>query len=82
MTQSDQTTASGERLLDQMLGPGATFRDGQREAIEAMVGGAVLLVDYIIDSGWTLTYAGWLLRGAGCGPIHPLALAVASSRGA
>jgi ATP-dependent DNA helicase RecQ len=47
-----------------------------------VLGGPVLLVDDIIDSGWTLTYAGWLLRGAGCGPIHPFALAVASSRGA
>jgi ATP-dependent DNA helicase RecQ len=45
-------------------------------------GGPALLVDDIIDSGWTITYAGWLLRGAGSGPIHPFALAVASSRGA
>ena len=34
----------------------------------------VLLVDDIVDSGWTLTVATWLLRRAGCGEVHPLAL--------
>ena len=31
-------------LLDRMLGPGAAFRDGQREAIEAVVRGERTLV--------------------------------------
>lgn len=34
----------------------------------------VLVVDDIVDSGWTLTVAAWLLRRAGCGEVHPLAL--------
>ena len=35
----------------------------------------VLLVDDMVDSRWTFTLATWVLRGAGCGPVHPLALA-------
>ncbi len=40
--------------------------------------GPVLLVDDIVDSRWTLTYAGWLLRHHGAGPVHPFALATAT----
>ncbi len=40
--------------------------------------GPVLLVDDIVDSRWTLTYAGWLLRHNGAGPVHPFALATAT----
>ncbi len=42
--------------------------------------GPVLLVDDIVDSGWTLTVAGWLLRTHGSGEVHPFALAAASAR--
>lgn len=42
--------------------------------------GPVLLVDDVVDSGWTLTVAGWLLRTHGSGVVHPFALAVASAR--
>lgn len=44
--------------------------------------GPVLLVDDIIDSGWTLTMAGWLLRTRGSGMVHPFALARATQRNA
>ena len=44
--------------------------------------GPVLLVDDIVDSGWTMTVAGWLLRTHGSGPVHPFALAAASARDA
>ena len=37
-------------------------------------GGPVLLVDDVVDSGWTLTVASTLLRGNGSGPVWPLAL--------
>lgn len=37
--------------------------------------GTVLLVDDIVDSRWTLTYAGSLLRQAGCASVIPVALA-------
>lgn len=43
--------------------------------------GPVVLVDDMVDSGWTLTYAGWLLRQHGAGEVFPFALAVASNRG-
>src|SRR5215218_8823005 len=36
--------------------------------------GPVLLVDDVRGSGWTLTTVARLLRDAGAGPIHPLAL--------
>ncbi|MFC3988975.1 RecQ family ATP-dependent DNA helicase [Actinoplanes siamensis] len=39
--------------------------------------GPLLLVDDLVDSGWTVTLAGRALRQAGAGPILPLALAVA-----
>ncbi len=42
--------------------------------------GPVLLVDDIIDSGWTLTMAGYLLRKNGSGLVYPFTLAKASKR--
>jgi ATP-dependent DNA helicase RecQ len=38
--------------------------------------GAVLLVDDLVDSKWTLTVAAYLLARHGSGPVHPLALAL------
>jgi ATP-dependent DNA helicase RecQ len=43
--------------------------------------GPVLLVDDMVDSGWTFTVVGALLRAAGSGPVFPLALAVTSGQG-
>ena len=42
--------------------------------------GPVLLVDDMIDSGWTLTLAGWLLRTHGSGLVYPFVLARATAR--
>lgn len=44
--------------------------------------GPVLLVDDIIDSGWMMTVAGWLLRTHGAGVVYPFALARSSPRNA
>ena len=44
-----------------------------------LVSGPVLLVDDIVDSRWTFTIAAVLLRTNGCGPVHPFALADAST---
>jgi ATP-dependent DNA helicase RecQ len=41
----------------------------------------VLLVDDMVDSGWTLTLAAVLLQHQGSGPVYPFALAKASPRG-
>jgi ATP-dependent DNA helicase RecQ len=43
--------------------------------------GPVLLVDDMVDSGWTFTVVAALLRDAGCGPVFPLALAVTTTTG-
>lgn len=40
----------------------------------------VLLVDDIIDSGWTFTVAGILLKQAGCSRVYPVALASSKGR--
>ena len=55
---------------------------GAFEAVAGLVmAGPVLLVDDVVDSRWTLTECGYLLRQAGSGPVHPLALASASFSG-
>ena len=41
----------------------------------------VLLVDDMVDSGWTLTLAAVLLQLHGSGPVYPFALARAAPRG-
>lgn len=51
------------------------------EVVAPVPFGPVLLVDDVVDSGWTLTYAGWLLRQHGASEVHPFALAMASARG-
>lgn len=43
--------------------------------------GPVLLVDDVVDSRWTLTVCGVLLREAGSGPVFPVALATATGGG-
>jgi ATP-dependent DNA helicase RecQ len=53
---------------------------GTLTAGEEIPSGPVLLVDDIVDSGWTLTLAGWLLRTKGSGVVHPFTLARASAR--
>jgi ATP-dependent DNA helicase RecQ len=40
--------------------------------------GAVLLVDDVVDSRWTLTVATALLREAGSGPVYPFAICSAA----
>ncbi len=47
-----------------------------------LLGGPVLLIDDVIDSGWSLGVAGTLLKVAGSGPVFPLALASASANSA
>lgn len=50
--------------------------DGSLEIVAGTVrSGAVLLVDDMVDSKWTLTVSSFLLRTNGSGPVYPLALA-------
>ena len=39
--------------------------------------GPVLLIDDMVDSGWTLTVSAWLLRKGGSGEVWPMALSQA-----
>jgi ATP-dependent DNA helicase RecQ len=43
-----------------------------------LTGQPVLLVDDLIDTGWTFTVVARLLRQAGAGPVYPFALALAA----
>jgi predicted amidophosphoribosyltransferase len=58
------------RLARQVLGTPARLPDAP-----------VLLVDDMIDSGWTLTLAGLMMQQHGSGVVYPFALAKASPRG-
>ena len=49
--------------------------------VGAIPSGPVLLVDDVVDSGWTLTLLAVMLRQRGSGPVYPFALAKASPRG-
>ncbi len=79
MTEQDDCGGSGtlQGLLEQMFGPGATFREGQREAIEAVIRGERTLV--VQRTGWGKSLVYWMatrvLRDRGRGPtlvISPL----------
>jgi ATP-dependent DNA helicase RecQ len=52
---------------------------GAFEVVGHVPSSPVLLVDDIVDSGWTLTVVGLRLRQAGAGPVLPLVLARAVS---
>ena len=53
---------------------------GTLAVVDVIPSGPALLIDDIIDSGWTLTLAGWLLRGLGSGVVYPFTLARATAR--
>ncbi len=53
--------------------------DGVFEVSEGIPDTPVLLVDDVIDSGWTVTVLAALLRQAGSGPVYPVALASTST---
>ena len=52
--------------------------DGVFAVTDKVRPGPVLLVDDVVDSGWTLTVVSILLRRAGSGPVWPMALASTS----
>jgi ATP-dependent DNA helicase RecQ len=53
---------------------------GTLDVAAGIPSGPVLLVDDMIDSGWTLTLAGWLLKRQGSGLVYPFVLARATAR--
>ncbi len=48
---------------------------------DLIMSGPVLLIDDIVDSRWTLTYAAYLLRSNGSGKVFPMTLATAEKKG-
>jgi ATP-dependent DNA helicase RecQ len=64
-------------LLDRLF----TLAAGQAGRSFRLPPKPVLLLDDMVDSGWTLTYTAALLRLHGSGPVYPFALAKASPRG-
>lgn len=54
--------------------------DGAFSVSQECMEGPCLLVDDVVDSGWTFTIASALLRKAGCTHVYPLALALNSPR--
>ena len=55
--------------------------DGAFRIIGPIPEGPVLLVDDVVDSGWTLAVVAALMLQAGSGPVWPVALATASPGG-
>jgi ATP-dependent DNA helicase RecQ len=55
--------------------------DGSFELMGTLPAGPVLLVDDMVDSGWTMTVAAWLLRSNGSGEVYPVALALTGPKG-
>lgn len=52
--------------------------DGAFDIVQPVSNKPVLLVDDVIDSGWTLTVLATLLKRAGSGAVYPVALAKSS----
>jgi ATP-dependent DNA helicase RecQ len=50
--------------------------DGSLEVLLPVPSGPVLLVDDVVNSGWTVTIAAYLLQSNGGGAVFPLALAL------
>jgi ATP-dependent DNA helicase RecQ len=79
LAQSDAVAAAGglTSMFQQLARRvGASFGNGP-----TLPPVPVLLVDDMVDSGWTLTLAAVLLQHHGSGPVYPFALAKASPRG-
>ncbi len=55
--------------------------DGVFRIVGSIPDGPVLLVDDVVDSGWTIAVAAALLQTAGSGPVYPVALASAKVGG-
>ncbi len=69
---------SGGNSAYRLAGVAGSFAVGPElaGAIAGLDGAPILLVDDLVDSRWSVTVAGRLLRGAGSGPVLPFVLAV------
>lgn len=53
--------------------------DGAFEVRDGISETPALLVDDMVDSGWTVAVLAALLRQKGCGPVYPVALTSAKT---
>ncbi|MGA7149672.1 MAG: recombinase RecQ, partial [Microbacterium sp.] len=69
---------SGGNSAYRLAGVARSFAVGPElaGAIAGLDGAPILLVDDLVDSRWSVTVAGRLLRQAGSGPVLPFVLAV------
>jgi ATP-dependent DNA helicase RecQ len=72
---SSRGRSNGAQRLRAIYG---TFKiaDEMRAALPGSVGKPILLVDDMVDSGWTIALVTYLLREAGAGPIYPFVLGI------
>lgn len=73
----DGPGGSGGNSAYRLAGVAGSFGVGTAlaDALGALEGAPILLVDDLVDSRWSLTVAGRLLRQAGSGPVLPFVLA-------
>jgi ATP-dependent DNA helicase RecQ len=74
-TSSPAARSNSARRVRALCGAFA-LTDQQREALAELSGEPVLLVDDLVDSGWTMALAARELRLAGAAAVLPLALAL------
>jgi ATP-dependent DNA helicase RecQ len=70
-TRPQREMQNSAQQLGNVHGAFAVVASGNDDGLPA---GAVLLVDDLADSRWTITVAGAALREAGSGPVHPFVL--------
>jgi ATP-dependent DNA helicase RecQ len=73
----DDSVAPGQGSMNSAQRVSAVSRRFALQA-DSLEGAAVLLVDDLVDTGWTLTLAAQALRSAGAARVLPLALAVSA----
>jgi ATP-dependent DNA helicase RecQ len=75
-----KTPAPEQKTMANSFMQARNVRDSLDVLRDRVQRGPVLLVDDIVDSRWTFTIAGWLLKKAGCSLTYPFALACATPR--
>src|SRR6185312_3622840 len=72
---SSRGRSNGAQRLRAIYG---TFKipNEMRAVLPESAGKPILLVDDMMDSGWTMTMITYLLREAGAGPIYPFVLGI------
>ncbi|MEG1483717.1 RecQ family ATP-dependent DNA helicase [Clostridium sp.] len=68
-----------QKTMENSFGQYENVRNGL--GINKCYRGNVLIIDDMVDSRWTLTYAAYLLRESGSGKVFPFALAKTTSQG-